>query len=54
MTIFAVAVFDWLSGAPFAPLTLVGGIFIVSAFIVLSWASWQEIREAQEDELAVD
>jgi len=38
-------------GSDFAVLTLVGGVFIIMAFILLSYASWKEIREDKAAEM---
>ena len=32
-------------GADFAFLTVIGGVLIILAFILLSYASWKEIQE---------
>jgi len=32
-------------------LTLVGGVFIIMAFILLSYASWKEIKEDKAAEM---
>lgn len=32
-------------GSAFAFLTVVGGVLIIAAFILLSYASWKEIQE---------
>jgi hypothetical protein len=36
---------DWFLGSAFAFLTIVGGIIIIAAFVLLSYASWKEIQE---------
>jgi len=36
---------DWVLGAEFAILTVIGGMIIIFAFILLSYASWKEIQE---------
>jgi uncharacterized membrane protein len=36
---------DWFLGSAFALLTVVGGIIIIVAFVLLSYASWREIKE---------
>lgn len=36
---------DWFLGSAFAFLTVVGGILIIAAFFLLSYASWKEIQE---------
>jgi hypothetical protein len=45
LTIFIIAIVDWFLGSTFAVLTLVGGVLIIIAFVLLSYASWKEIRE---------
>jgi hypothetical protein len=45
LTIFIIAIVDWFLGSTFAFLTLVGGVLIIIAFVLLSYASWKEIRE---------
>jgi hypothetical protein len=51
LTIFIIAIVDWFLGSDFAVLTLVGGVFIIMAFILLSYASWKEIREDKAAEM---
>lgn len=50
LTIFIIAIVDWFLGSTFAFLTLVGGVLIVIAFVLLSYASWKEIREDKMEE----
>ncbi|KAI1110291.1 hypothetical protein F5Y14DRAFT_365390 [Nemania sp. NC0429] len=53
LTIFIVALADWLltGEAPtFAALT--GGAMIVAAFLMLSWSTWREMTEEQEEKQA--
>lgn len=38
-------------GSAFAFLTVVGGVLIIFAFILLSYASWREIKEDKMAEL---
>jgi uncharacterized membrane protein YgdD (TMEM256/DUF423 family) len=45
LTIFIIAIVDWFMGSAFAFLTVVGGVLIIVAFILLSYASWKEIKE---------
>jgi len=45
LTIFIIAIVDWFMGSAFAFLTVVGGVLIIAAFILLSYASWKEIQE---------
>lgn len=45
LTIFIIAIVDWFLGSAFALLTVVGGVLIVIAFVLLSYASWKEIEE---------
>jgi len=41
-------------GSTFAFLTLMGGVLIVIAFILLSYASWKEIREDKVAQAELD
>ena len=45
LTIFIIAIVDWFMGSAFAFLTVVGGVLIIIAFLLLSYASWKEIKE---------
>jgi hypothetical protein len=45
LTIFIIAIVDWFLGSAFAFLSVVGGIVIIIAFVLLSYASWKEIKE---------
>ena len=45
LTIFIIAIVDWFLGSAFPFLTVVGGILIIVAFVLLSYASWKEIKE---------
>jgi uncharacterized membrane protein YgdD (TMEM256/DUF423 family) len=42
---------DWFLGSDFAFLTVVGGIVIIVAFLLLSYASWKEIEEDRKAEV---
>ncbi|KAK1775147.1 hypothetical protein QBC45DRAFT_422987 [Copromyces sp. CBS 386.78] len=49
LTILIVAVSDWLvTGKPLSGASMVGGVFIMMAFGLLSWSTWKEIEEAEE------
>ena len=54
LTIFIIAIVDWFLGNTFAFLTLMGGVLIVIAFILLSYASWKEIRDDKAAEAEQD
>jgi hypothetical protein len=42
---------DWILGSDFAFLTVIGGIIIIIAFLLLSYASWREIEEDRKAEV---
>ncbi|KAK3947239.1 hypothetical protein QBC32DRAFT_354927 [Pseudoneurospora amorphoporcata] len=49
LTIFIVAVSDWfVTGKPLSGASMVGGVFIMMAFGLLSWSTWKEIEEEEE------
>lgn len=49
LTIFIVAVSDWMmTGKPLSGASMVGGLFIMLAFGLLSWSTWKEIEEQEE------
>lgn len=49
LTIFIVAVSDWfVTGKPLSGASMLGGVFIMVAFGVLSWSTWKEIEEEEE------
>jgi hypothetical protein len=43
---------DWFLGSEFALLTVVGGVIIIIAFILLTYASWREIQEERMAEVS--
>lgn len=46
LTIFLVAIVDWLwTGVPLGPAAIVGGLFIIFAFLMLSWSTYREMAE---------
>jgi hypothetical protein len=45
---------DWFLGSAFAFLTIVGGILIIVAFVLLSYASWREIEEDKAAEMETE
>lgn len=46
LTIFLVAIVDWLwTGVPLGPAAIVGGLFIIFAFVMLSWSTYTEMAE---------
>lgn len=51
LTIFIIAIVDWFMGSAFPFLTVIGGVVIITAFILLSYASWREINEDKMAEL---
>ncbi|MCJ1469715.1 hypothetical protein MMC07_008356 [Pseudocyphellaria aurata] len=52
LTIFIVAVVDGLlQGEPLSPAAIVGGLFIIGAFLLLSWSTYQEIQEERQKRL---
>ncbi|KAK4186180.1 hypothetical protein QBC35DRAFT_281293 [Podospora australis] len=55
LTIFIVAVVDWfLTGQPLDASTIIGGLLIVSAFLMLSRSTWKEMNEQQERKTQID
>jgi hypothetical protein len=42
---------DWFLGSDFAFLTIVGGVVIIIAFLLLSYASWKEIEEDRKTDM---
>ena len=46
LTIFLVALSDWaFMGKSLSPGAIVGGLLIVAAFLLLSWATYREMVE---------
>ncbi|KAI1003737.1 hypothetical protein K3495_g4468 [Podosphaera aphanis] len=46
LTIFLVAIVDWLwTGVPLSLAALIGGLFIIVAFLVLSWSTYREMSK---------
>ncbi|KAE8449893.1 hypothetical protein EG329_007370 [Mollisiaceae sp. DMI_Dod_QoI] len=46
LTIFLVAIVDWLwTGVPLGPAAIVGGLFIIFAFLMLSWSTYREMAD---------
>ncbi|KAI9767751.1 MAG: hypothetical protein M1840_005432 [Geoglossum simile] len=46
LTIFLVAIVDWLlTGVPLSAAALTGGFIIIAAFILLSWSTFREMNE---------
>ncbi|KAL9111786.1 MAG: hypothetical protein Q9227_003845 [Pyrenula ochraceoflavens] len=46
LTIFLVAITDWLlTGKRLSPPAIAGGMLIIVAFLMLSWATWREMEE---------
>ncbi|CZT01015.1 related to DUF6 domain protein [Rhynchosporium agropyri] len=46
LTIFLVAIVDWLwTGIPLSPAAVVGGLLIITAFLLLSWSTFREMSE---------
>jgi drug/metabolite transporter (DMT)-like permease len=49
LTIFLVAITDWLiTGKPLSGPALLGGVLIIVAFLMLSWATYREMSEEAE------
>ncbi|KAK6507311.1 hypothetical protein TWF481_005753 [Arthrobotrys musiformis] len=52
LTIFLVAITDnILFGRELTSAAIVGGLLIIAAFVLLSWATWKEMREESEKEV---
>jgi drug/metabolite transporter (DMT)-like permease len=48
LTIFLVAITDWLwTGIPLSPAAVFGGLLIIGAFLLLSWSTYREMRDAR-------
>ena len=46
LTIFLVAITDWLrTGKKLPPAALGGGLLIIAAFLLLSWSTYREMEE---------
>ncbi len=46
LTIFLVAIVDWAwTGVPLSPASIVGGLLIIGAFLLLSWSTYREMAE---------
>jgi len=46
LTIFLVAIVDWLwTGVPLSGAAIVGGLLIITAFLLLSWSTYREMSE---------
>ncbi|KAL2075954.1 hypothetical protein VTL71DRAFT_897 [Oculimacula yallundae] len=44
LTIFLVAIVDWMwTGVPLSPAAIVGGLLIITAFLLLSWSTYREM-----------
>ncbi|KAK3370402.1 hypothetical protein B0H63DRAFT_315628 [Podospora didyma] len=55
LTIFIVAIVDWLwTGQPLSAATIFGGLLIILAFGMLSWATWREMTEDEHKRREVD
>lgn len=58
LTIFIVAIVDQLLppplNSPLTPAALVGGLLIIGAFVVLSYATYREMDEERRRKLEVD
>lgn len=53
LTIFIVALADWLlTGEALTWAALTGGAMIVAAFLVLSWSTWREMTDEEEEKRA--
>ena len=50
LTIFIVAIVDWLLfSTPVSLAGIIGGIFIIIAFVMLSVATWRELAAEEEE-----
>lgn len=48
LTIFIVAMSDWfMTGKPLSGASMLGGVFIMMAFGLLSWSTWKEMEEEE-------
>jgi drug/metabolite transporter (DMT)-like permease len=46
LTIFLVAIVDWAwTGIPLSPAAIIGGLLIISAFMMLSWSTYREMQQ---------
>ncbi|CCX31901.1 Similar to Uncharacterized vacuolar membrane protein YML018C; acc. no. Q03730 [Pyronema omphalodes CBS 100304] len=49
LTIFLVALTDWMwTGKPLSATALLGGLVISSAFFLLAWSTWREMKEEEQ------
>jgi len=52
LTIFLVAITDWvITGVPLTLAAVSGGVMIIGAFGLLSWDTWNELKEEEEKKL---
>ncbi|KKY23441.1 hypothetical protein UCRPC4_g02889 [Phaeomoniella chlamydospora] len=55
LTIFLVAIVDWMiTGKPLSGATILGGMAIIIAFLMLSWATYREMDEERRKREAED
>lgn len=55
LTIFIVAIVDWLVfGTPISMAGMLGGIIIIIAFVVLSYATWIELSAEEEEGQSIE
>ncbi|KAJ5126952.1 hypothetical protein N7448_007731 [Penicillium atrosanguineum] len=55
LTIFLVAIVDWFrTGQPLSWAAIIGGIFIMVAFFLLSWSTYRELSEERKKHLEND
>lgn len=55
LTIFLVAIVDWFrTGQPLSFAAIIGGIFIMFAFFLLSWSTYRELSEERRKRLEND
>lgn len=53
LTIFLVAIVDWmLTGEPLTTSSIIGGLLIIVAFLLLSWSTYREMEEERRRKLA--
>ncbi|KAL2006648.1 hypothetical protein VTN00DRAFT_9316 [Thermoascus crustaceus] len=55
LTIFLVAIVDWfITGQPLSAASIIGGILITIAFLLLSWSTYREMDEEKKKRIAED
>ncbi|KAL3479767.1 hypothetical protein BJX99DRAFT_61077 [Aspergillus californicus] len=55
LTIFLVAIVDWFrTGQPLSMASIIGGILIIIAFLLLSWSTYREMNEERKKDIEND